>query len=159
MEESGVRPTTDELIVGIRNVLEDVLVPELQSDWAQAMGTQMALMLQHLEGREEREPNFLAEENSKLEEVLGKANTALGSAAIAAPKKPTEESLEGLRKHNENLREAITVAIQVAYDQGEYGFTDLPSDRLGITDALMEINLAQATFWEPIGFTYAGRKR
>lgn len=154
-----MRPTTDELIVGIRNVLEDVLIPELQSDWAQAMGTQMALMLEHLEGREEREPDFLVEENSKLEEVLDKANGVLGAAAITAPEKPTEESLETLREHNESLREAITAAIQAAYDQGEYGFRDLPSDRLGITAALMEINLAQTAFWEPIGFTYAERRR
>ena len=78
-----MRPTTDELLVGMRNVLEDVLVPELESDWAQTMGTQMALMLQHLEGRGEREPRFMAEENAKLEDVLAKANGALGEEAVA----------------------------------------------------------------------------
>ena len=80
-----MRPTTDELIVGMRNVLEDVLVPELESDWAQTMGTQMALMLQHIEGRAEREPRFMAEENAKLEDVLAKANGALGEEAVAHP--------------------------------------------------------------------------
>lgn len=154
-----MRPTSDELIVGIRNVLEDVLVPELQSDWAQTMGTQMALMLQHLEGRAEREPAFMAEENAKLEGVLTKANASLGGDAVAAPERPADQGLEGLREHNEALREAITSAIHAAYEQGEYGFNDLPADRLGITDALMEINLAQAEFWQPIGFTYPGRQR
>ncbi|MYI86348.1 MAG: hypothetical protein F4081_06075 [Dehalococcoidia bacterium] len=154
-----MRPTSDELIVGMRNVLEDVLIPELQSDWAQAMGTQMALMLQHLEGRETREPDFLAGENAKLEGVLAKANDALGGDAVAVPERPAAEGLEGLREHNETLREAITSAIPAADGQGEDGRTDLPADRLGITDALMEINLAQAEFWQPIGFTYPGRQR
>lgn len=154
-----MRPTSDELIVGMRNVLEDVLMPELQSDWAQTMGTQMALMLQHLEGRDAREPDFLRGENTKLEGVLAKANESLGADAVAAPERPADEGLEGLREHNEALREAITSAIHAAYGQGEYGFNDLPADRLGITDALMEINLAQAEFWQPIGFTYPGRQR
>ncbi|MCY3882402.1 MAG: hypothetical protein OXG61_09810 [Chloroflexi bacterium] len=154
-----MRPTSDELIVGMRNVLEDVLIPELQSDWAQAMGTQMALMLQHLEGRETREPDFLAGENAKLEGVLAKANDALGGEAVAVPKRPADEGLEGLREHNEALREAITSAIHAAYGQGEYGFNDLPADRLGITDDLMEIATRQAEFWQPIGFTYPGRQR
>ena len=154
-----MRPTSDELIVGIRNVLEDVLMPELQSDWAKTMGTQMALMLQHLEGRAEREPAFLAGENAQLEDVLVKANGGLGEEAVAAPAAPDGESLEALREHNAALREAITAAIHAAYAQGEYGFHDLPADRLGITDALMEINLAQAAFWQPIGFSYPGRRR
>ncbi|MYA53340.1 MAG: hypothetical protein F4X89_07675 [Dehalococcoidia bacterium] len=154
-----MRPTSDELIVGMRNVLEDVLIPELQSDWAQAMGTQMALMLQHLEGRETREPDFLAGENAKLEGVLAKANDALGGEAVAVPKRPADEGLEGLGEHNEALREAITSAIHAAYGQGEYGFNDLPADRLGITDDLMEIATRQAEFWQPIGFTYPGRQR
>ncbi len=154
-----MRPTTDELIVGMRNVLEDVLIPELQSDWAKAMGTQMALMLQHLEGRAEREPGFLAGENAKLEDVLAKANGALGEDAVAVPEAPAGESLEGLREHNAALREAITAAIHAAYAQGEYGFNDLPADRLGITNALMEINQEQAQFWQPIGFSYPGRRR
>ena len=154
-----MRPTSDELIVGIRNVLEDVLMPELQSDWAQTMGAQMALMLQHLEGRAEREPAFLAGENGKLEGVLAKANEALGEAAVAVPRRPAAETLEALREHNEALREAITAAIHAAYEQGEYGFNDLPADRLGITDALMEINTGQAAFWQPIGFSYPGRQR
>ena len=154
-----MRPTTEELIVGMRNVLEDVLVPELQSDWAQAMGTQMALMLQHLEGRAEREPRFMAGENAKLEGVLAKANGALGEEAVAVPERAAEETLETLREHNAALREAITAAIEAAYEQGEYGFDELPADRLGITATLMEINLAQAAFWQPIGFSYPGRRR
>ena len=154
-----MRPTSDELIVGMRNVLEDVLIPELQSDWARAMGTQMALMLQHLEGRAEREPDFLAGENARLEGVLAKANASLGEDAVAAPARPGDGGLEGLRAHNEALRQAITDAIHAAYDQGEYGFNDLPSDRLGITDELMEIANRQAEFWQPIGFTYPGRQR
>ena len=154
-----MRPTTDELIVGIQNVLEDVLMPELQSDWAQTMGAQMALMLQHLEGRAEREPVFLAGENGKLEGVLAKANDALGEDAVAVPEPPAGETLEALRDHNEALREAITAAIHAAYEQGDYGFNDLPADRLGITDALMEINTEQAAFWQPIGFSYPGRQR
>ena len=154
-----MRPTSDELIVGMRNVLEDVLIPELQSDWAQAMGTQMALMLQHLEGRAEREPAFLAGENARLEGLLAQANDALGADAVPAPAPPADEGLEGLREHNEALREAITSAIHAAYEQGEYGFNDLPADRLGITEALMEINQAQAEFWQPIGFSYPGRQR
>ena len=154
-----MRPTTDELLVGMRNVLEDVLVPELESDWAQTMGTQMALMLQHLEGRGEREPRFMAEENAKLEDVLAKANGGLGEEAVAVPEQPAEGTLEALREHNAALREAITAAIHAAYAQGEYGFNDLPADRLGITETLMEINLAQAAFWQPIGFAYPGRRR
>lgn len=154
-----MRPTTDELIVGMRNVLEDVLMPELQSDWAKTMGAQMALMLQHLEGRAEREPAFLAGENAQLEEVLAKANGALGESSVAAPQGPEDEGLEELRERNAALREAITAAIDVAYGQGKYGFNDLPADRLGITEALMEINLAQAAFWQPIGFSYPGRRR
>ena len=154
-----MRPTTDELIVGIRNVLEDVLMPELESDWAQTMSAQMALMLQHIEGRAEREPRFMAEENGKLEGVLAQANGALGEAAVAVPERPAEETLEALREHNGALREAITAAIEAAYAQGEYGFNDLPADRLGITETLMKINLAQAQFWQPIGFSYPGRRR
>lgn len=154
-----MRPTSDELIVGMRNVLEDVLIPELQSDWARAMGTQMALMLQHLEGRAEREPDFLAGENARLEGVLATANASLGEDAVAAPSRPAEGGLEGLRAHNAALRQAITDAIHAAYDQGEYGFNDLPADRLGITDELMEIANRQAEFWQPIGFSYPGRPR
>ena len=153
-----MRPTSDELIVGIRNVLEDVLMPELQSDWAQTMGAQMALMLQHLEGRGEREPAFLRGENAKLEGVLARANEALGDAAVPVPA-GTGDDLEALRDHNTALREAITGAIEAAYGQGEYVFHDLPADRLGITEALLEINLAQAEFWQPIGFSYPGRQR
>ena len=153
-----MRPTSDELIVGIRNVLEDVLMPELQSDWAQTMGAQMALMLQHLEGRGEREPAFLRGENAKLEGVLAQANEVLGDAAVSVPE-GSGDDLDALRDYNTALREAITAAIHAAYAQGEYGFHDLPADRLGITDALMEINLAQAEFWQPIGFTYPGRQR
>ena len=78
---------------------------------------------------------------------------------MAAPARPAEAGLEGLRGHNEALRQAITDAIHAAYDQGEYGFNDLPADRLGITDALMEINTRQAEFWQPIGFSYPGRQR
>ncbi len=154
-----MRPTTDELIVGIRNVLEDVLVPELQSDWAQTMGTQMALMLHHLEGRAEREPGFLRQENARLGEALAKANGVLGAAAPAAPTPPAGESLDELREHNAALRDAITAAIEAAYAEGEYGFNDLPADRLGITDILMEITQAQLEFWQPIGFSYPGRPR
>ena len=153
-----MRPTSDELIVGIRNVLEDVLMPELQSDWAQTMGAQMALMLQHLEGRGEREPAFLRGENAKLEGVLAQANEVLGDAAVPVPEVAGDD-LDALRDYNTALREAITAAIHAAYAQGEYGFHDLPADRLGITEALMEINLAQAEFWQPIGFTYPGRQR
>ena len=153
-----MRPTSDELIVGIRNVLEDVLMPELQSDWAQTMGAQMALMLQHLEGRGEREPAFLRGENAKLEGVLAQANEVLGDAAVPVPEEAGDD-LDALRGYNTALREAITAAIHAAYAEGEYGFHDLPADRLGITEALMEINLAQAEFWQPIGFTYPGRQR
>lgn len=154
-----MRPTTDELIVGMRNVLEDVLLPELQSDWAQTMGTQMALMLRHVEGRAEREPVYLREENGKLEAVLAKANEGLGGDAVEAPDAPAGESLEELREYNGALRGAITAAIHAAYEQGEYGFNDLPGDRLGITEALLEINTAQAQFWQPIGFSYPNRPR
>ena len=154
-----MRPTTDELIAGMRNVLEDVLIPELQSDWAQAMGAQMALMLQHVEGRAEREPGFLAGENAKLEGALAQANAALGADAVAVPARPAGETLEALRDHNAALREAITAAIHAAYAQGEYGFGDLPADRLGIAETLLEINTAQVQFWQPIGFTYPGRQR
>lgn len=154
-----MRPTTDELIVGMRNVLEDVLIPELQSDWAQTMGTQMALMLRHVEGRAEREPVFLREENGKLEAVLAKANDGLGGDAVAPPESPAAETLEDLRGYNAALREAITAAIHAAYEQGEYGFNDLPADRLAISEALLEINTAQAQFWQPIGFSYPNRPR
>ncbi len=157
--EAGVRPTSDELIAGMRHVLEDVLIPELQSDWAQAMGTQMALMLEHLEGRTEREPAFLAAENGKLEGALATANEALGERAVGVPERPAGAGLEELRGYNGALREAITAAIKAAYAQGEYGFNDLPADRLGITEALLEINQAQTAFWQPIGFSYPGRPR
>ncbi len=154
-----MRPTTDELIAGMRNVLEDVLIPELQSDWAQAMGAQMALMLQHVEGRAEREPGFLAGENAKLEGALATANAALGADAVAVPARAGGETLEALRERNAALREAISAAIHAAYGQGEYGFGDLPADRLGIAETLLEVNAAQAQFWQPIGFSYPGRQR
>ena len=134
-------------------------MPELQSDWAQTMGAQMALMLQHLEGRAEREPAFVAAENGKLEDVLARANASLGGRAVAVPEKPAGAGLDGLREHNAALREAITAAIDAAWGEGEYGFRDLPADRLGITAALLEINQAQAEFWQPIGFSYPGRPR
>ncbi len=143
----------------MRNVLEDVLIPELESDWARAMGTQMALMLQHLEGRAEREPVFLAEENARLETALADANAALGEDAVAVPEPPVGEGLQALRDRNAALREAVSAAIDAAWAQGGYGFDDLPADRLGITEALMETLASQAAFWQPIGFSYPGRRR
>ena len=154
-----MRPTSDELIVGMRNVLEDVLIPELESDWARTMGAQMALMLQHLEGRTAREPVFLAEENARLEAALADANAALGEDAVAVPEAPAGEDVEALRDRNAALREAVSAAIDAAWAQGGYGFGDLPADRLGITEALLEINAAQAAFWQPIGFSYPGRRK
>ena len=91
--------------------------------------------------------------------MLAKANDGLGRDAVAAPGAPTGESLEELREYNAALREAITAAIHAAYEQGEYGFNDLPAERLGISEALMAINTAQAQFWQPIGFSYPGRQR
>ena len=114
-------------------MLEDVLVPELESDWAQTMGTQMALMLQHIEGRGEREPRFMAEENAKLEDVLAKANGALGEEAVAVPEQPAEGTLEALREHNAALREAITRRSTRPTRRGSTASNDLPADRLGIT--------------------------
>ena len=154
-----MRPTTDELIAGMRNVLEDVLVPELESDWARTMGTQMALMLRHLEGRAEREPRLLAEENARLAGALARANAILGERAVAAPDEPEGASLDELRERNGALREAMSAAL--AAEAGREGVDPaaLPADRLGVTDDLFAINEARMAFWQPIGFSYPGRRR
>ncbi len=154
-----MRPTTDELIAGMRNVLEDVLAPELESDWARTMGTQMALMLRHLEGRAEREPRLLEEENARLAAALARANAALGERAVAAPAEPDGASLDDLRARNEALREAMSAALAAEAAREGADPAALPADRLGVTDDLFAIIDARAEFWRPIGFSYPGRRR
>lgn len=154
-----MRPTSDELIAGMRHVLEDVLMPELESDWANAMGAQMALMLRHLEGRAEREPRLLAEENARLAAALARANDVLGERAVAVPDEPAEASLEALRERNAALREAISAALAAEAAREGADPAALPADRLGVTADLFAVNEARTAFWQPIGFTYPGRRR
>ena len=154
-----MRPTSDELIAGMRHVLEDVLIPELESDWANAMGAQMALMLRHLEGRAEREPRLLAEENARLATALARANDVLGERAVAVPAEPAEASLEAMRERNEALREAMSAALSADAARADADPAALPADRLGVTADLFALNEARTAFWQPIGFTYPGRRR
>lgn len=154
-----MRPTSDELIAGMRHVLEDVLMPELESDWANAMGAQMALMLRHVEGRAEREPRLLAAENARLAAALARANDVLGERAVAAPDEPAEASLEALRERNAALREAISAALAAEAARADADPAALPADRLGVTADLFAVNEARMAFWQPIGFTYPGRRR
>ncbi len=148
----GMRPTNDELLVGIRNVLDDVLVPELQSDWAKSMGDSMYLMLGHLIGRTEKEPSHLRDANRRLEEVIGRANESLGPAKVEVPPAVDESDLEALWSRNGALRDAVTAAIEAAYEQGDYGFNDLPTERLGIGNDLLGVLQGDLAFWQPIGF-------
>jgi len=148
-----MRPTNDELLVGVRHVLDDVLLPELQSPWAIAMGTQMLFILDHLTGRAEREPRFLVGENQRLAGLLGKAEAWL------ADKEPSlsdnaiqddETDLDVLRVRNGELRAAISRAIEQAYERGDYSADELPTVRMGIDAGLIEVLGNQAEFWKPI---------
>ena len=148
-----MRPTNDELLVGVRLVLDDVLLPELQSPWAIAMGTQMLFILDHLTGRAEREPRFLAGENQRLAVLLGRAEAWLADGEPPPSDnyiQDDETDLDVLRVRNGELRAAISRAIEQAYERGGYDAGELPTVRMGIDVGLMEVLAGQTDFWRPI---------
>lgn len=68
-----MRPGATELLIGIRQIIFDIFVPELQTEQARAQAMYSSVLIEHLIARWEIEVPLLLEEHTELRALLTQA--------------------------------------------------------------------------------------
>ena len=76
-----MKPDAIEVINGIKQIIFNILLPELQSEQARGQVMYSAILLDHVIARLEIEPALLLEERAELRALLTQARAVLGDDA------------------------------------------------------------------------------
>lgn len=76
-----MKPDAIEVINGIKQIIFNILLPELQSEQARGQVMYSAILLDHVIARLEIEPALLLEERAELRALLTRARAVLGDDA------------------------------------------------------------------------------
>lgn len=122
-----MRPTVLEILRGARYNIDEVIVPDLRSEWAGKTARLLRALIEYLIILHEHGPEFLSRDNERLrqlaEDVEGRlsrigspaADQALQRmrAALGAPRPPHDEHvcIDELMAENERLRAAVDAAL------------------------------------------------
>jgi hypothetical protein len=107
-----VRPAPIELLSGIKQIITNALLPELQTEQARQQALFTTVLLDHLAARWENEVPLLLEERSELVVLMRRALAAVGDTSElgqrlrqALPEQPDRELGPGaLDRENERMR-------------------------------------------------------
>ena len=78
-----MRPTTEEILKGMKYTLKEVIVPDLRSSWPRWMAEQIDYFIDHLILRYREEPKMVLDENQELREILSQAGNVLRTVGLA----------------------------------------------------------------------------
>jgi hypothetical protein len=87
-EKDTVRPTTEEILKGIKFTLKEVIVPDLRSPWPRWMAEQIDYFIDHLVLRYQEEPQMLLDENRELREILSQAEGVFRTVGLVRSDAP-----------------------------------------------------------------------
>ncbi|MBI4300412.1 MAG: hypothetical protein HY677_04690 [Chloroflexi bacterium] len=171
-----MRPYPDELIQGMRWSLQNVIVPELTSDWAKSVAGSLNRLLAIVEVRWQKEAAYLIQDTQEMGELFRTLSKAFreaplsGQAALGALAKEMQQTLttahraEGeypsvpvLTGENAAYRQTLCNVIEGMKDAAKNGASKETLDGLRHQVRLFlrrqtdrDSELAQATFGRPV---------
>lgn len=125
-----MRPYPDEVLRSILDSLRNVIIPNLDDDWARYTAKGMEKLILHLELRWQHELEYLAVDSLELHELMSElrasleqdalpasgdvdaARAALGALLDGASPPPPAVDLKAIHATNEAYRETLTTVIE-----------------------------------------------
>jgi hypothetical protein len=80
-----MQPGATEVLNGVKQIIFNVLFPELHTEQARQQAMYSSLLIDHVIARWEAEPQLLVEERTELRALLGQALTVIGETHDLAP--------------------------------------------------------------------------
>ncbi len=117
-----MRPTTPELLRGLKHGLDTVLLPDLQSPWPKMLAVIMSRLIEHAIVREDELPGALRESNLRLRALLAETRELVAradpdlvadvDAALATPSSADDAGLDALTRESDALRGALEAVVE-----------------------------------------------
>lgn len=107
-----MRPDATEILNGIKQIMFNILLPELQSEQARAQVMYSSLLIDHVIARWEIEGPLLLEERAELRDLMTKALTVVNDARIREGLDASTKESGGprtLATDNERLRSLVPI--------------------------------------------------
>ena len=118
-----MQPGPVELLNGIRQIIFNIFVPELQSEQARQQAMYSGLLIDHLIVRWEIEGPLLLEERAELRTLLTRGLAVLGEdpglRAALETANPSPAAPRALEAENERMRKLVPAMARALPDSGE----------------------------------------
>jgi len=110
-----MQPGTSEVLNGVKQIIFNILLPELQTEQARQQAMYATLLLDHVAARCDMEGFLLLEERGELRALLTQALAVLGERGGLAPRlhealeaaQPTTAGARTLDAENERMRSLV----------------------------------------------------
>ncbi|MBI1816332.1 MAG: hypothetical protein HYR72_15245 [Deltaproteobacteria bacterium] len=117
-----MQPGATELLIGIKNIIFNILLPELQSEQARGQVMYSSVLIDHLIARWEIEGPLLLEERAELRALLTQALAVLGDDArideALAAASDTVAGPRALAAANERMRTLVPALARALPPEG-----------------------------------------
>jgi hypothetical protein len=119
-----MRPGASEVLNGVKQIILNILQPELQTEQARLQAMYATLLLEHVAARWDIEGPLLLEERAELRALMTQALSLLGGAGGLAPRlhealEPGQTTAAGPRAldaENERMRRLVPALAREVWD-------------------------------------------